>query len=1079
MSPTSTTRRPGRGRQVLSGLFALAVLLGALVGVPVLLAVLGGNPLPDQLPSAAEVGRALTSPDDGTLFLRVLTVVGWLGWATFALSVLVEVPAAVRRRPAPRLPGLRTQQRVAATLIAAVALIGSSSAVATAASTVPVTAGAAVERGVAVDSGGPGRAAWTGTPQAAPGAEARQSGAAQRVGAWEPPGAAQQPGTGGQRGSALPQSDTGGQQAGAGRRQAVGSAPVDSAYRGTAPWSSAESRDALPPLPMRATHAPAPAFQPVASGGGTYVVAPGDRLSDVAGRFLGDPDRYPELARANGLSDADEISPGQRIVLPGGVRDRGASQYAAGPVQQTGDGYVVAPGDRLSDVAERFLGDADRYPELATGSGLEDPDELRPGQQIQLPPGASDRGAEEHATGRVRDADAAPAAPGERSPGDRGPADSGSADSGSADPGAADRGAADRGAADSGSADPDAKAPVPGPTAPSIPAPRGPAPSSPVPSAPTPSAPNPSAPAPGTPAPAIPAPAKPAPASPVPGVPAPGRPGPGTGAPGTAVPTVPAPASPAPESPAPGVPAPGRPAPGTGAPGTAAPTVPVPASPTPAPTAPAPGGSAPGAPAPGGADRPDRSELTPAPGGVPQEDETRTGRPPTPAQPTPGAGAPTGASGGADPSPAPDRSPRSAPRQPDRAQPIPGPVTPTGTSGGATPVPDTPQTRPTSHNEGLPPLLPVGVPLAGAGLLTALLLARGRRQHAVVGRHRRHRGQGKPPTAAKRPTVVRDGFIAAPPRPRSPVDPRDPGVPRSSLGSPALTTPTANTRLDAALRGLSTVLADRAPDEMPDVTGAWIEQNVVRLVLDRPCPRPPAPWTGTELSWELPADAELPDTTGVPAPLPMLVTVGTRGSSALLLDVERLGVLTLTGDAWRADDLLRYLGAELAGSPWSDDLEILVAGLDSAQTNHLAMIGDGRIEPVPSVADGIGRMRRRVSQALGVEPDARGRHAVAEDDEDEWAPTVLLAADPDLDETIALGELDAELATTGRCGVGVIASIRGDLGRWPLNVTEEGAMSAAFLRIREPDLLAARLSPPRLGSLAELFVDSALDAGRP
>ena len=68
--------------------------------------------------------------DNGHLFLRALLVVAWAGWATFVLSVLVEVPSALFGRTPVRLPGLRTQQRVAAGLISAVILLVGTPAVA-------------------------------------------------------------------------------------------------------------------------------------------------------------------------------------------------------------------------------------------------------------------------------------------------------------------------------------------------------------------------------------------------------------------------------------------------------------------------------------------------------------------------------------------------------------------------------------------------------------------------------------------------------------------------------------------------------------------------------------------------------------------------------------------------------------------------------------------------------------------------------------------------------------------------------------------------------------------------------------
>ncbi|MDG4816487.1 LysM domain-containing protein [Micromonospora sp. WMMD956] len=145
----SAARRVG---QVLTGFGALVVLIAVLVGGPVALIAFAGNPLPDHLPSLAEVGTTLTSRDDGQLFLRALALVGWFGWITFAFSVLVELGAQTLRRPAPRLPGMSRQQRAAAALVGSVALIIAASPAAASAATVlsgpyPAAAPAAVVAG--------------------------------------------------------------------------------------------------------------------------------------------------------------------------------------------------------------------------------------------------------------------------------------------------------------------------------------------------------------------------------------------------------------------------------------------------------------------------------------------------------------------------------------------------------------------------------------------------------------------------------------------------------------------------------------------------------------------------------------------------------------------------------------------------------------------------------------------------------------------------------------------------------------------------------------------------------------------
>lgn len=120
VSGKSVARRTGR---VLTGIGALAMLCALLVGAPIALLAFAGNPLPDHLPTISEVGTALTSRDDGQLFLRALAVAGWFGWATFAFSVLVELGAQTVRRPAPKLPGMSRQQKAAAALVGSVALI--------------------------------------------------------------------------------------------------------------------------------------------------------------------------------------------------------------------------------------------------------------------------------------------------------------------------------------------------------------------------------------------------------------------------------------------------------------------------------------------------------------------------------------------------------------------------------------------------------------------------------------------------------------------------------------------------------------------------------------------------------------------------------------------------------------------------------------------------------------------------------------------------------------------------------------------------------------------------------------------
>ena len=106
--------------RLIRGLGSLAVLLLGTAGVPVALAFLGGNPLPDELTWSA-LRRALFTPVDGMILVGLITIVGWLAWLVFALSVVSELVALVsRQRIRIRLPGLDAPQRFAAGLLISV-----------------------------------------------------------------------------------------------------------------------------------------------------------------------------------------------------------------------------------------------------------------------------------------------------------------------------------------------------------------------------------------------------------------------------------------------------------------------------------------------------------------------------------------------------------------------------------------------------------------------------------------------------------------------------------------------------------------------------------------------------------------------------------------------------------------------------------------------------------------------------------------------------------------------------------------------------------------------------------------------
>ncbi|MFL6115198.1 MAG: BTAD domain-containing putative transcriptional regulator [Catenulispora sp.] len=113
---------------------AFAVALGAAVlgGLPWALVRFAGWPLPHHMLSLSQLKTDLTSPILGDQFyLNAIAIVLWFLWSILAFSFLLELLYAIRRIPAPHVPGLGPAQLLAGFLITAIgvtALLGRSAA---------------------------------------------------------------------------------------------------------------------------------------------------------------------------------------------------------------------------------------------------------------------------------------------------------------------------------------------------------------------------------------------------------------------------------------------------------------------------------------------------------------------------------------------------------------------------------------------------------------------------------------------------------------------------------------------------------------------------------------------------------------------------------------------------------------------------------------------------------------------------------------------------------------------------------------------------------------------------------------
>lgn len=298
------------------------------------------------------------------------------------------------------------------------------------------------------------------------------------------------------------------------------------------------------------------------------------------------------------------------------------------------------------------------------------------------------------------------------------------------------------------------------------------------------------------------------------------------------------------------------------------------------------------------------------------------------------------------------------------------------------------------------------------------------------------------------------------------------------------------TWLDEALRSLVHSLAASPEGRLPEVVAVRMTHDVLELVLTAPHPDPPVPWRVEQggLRWSVGRADRLNYATADRdyhfAPYPALVTVGTGASGEYwLLDLERIGVLTLTGDPERCADLGRFLAAELAHNYWSEQLNVTLVGFGS----ELDALNPCRV--------GSATGRRDLRQTLRTLHSAlRDNTAITAQagtdtltgrlrmlDGDGWPPDLLLIAptSPEAaEDTDGLEQLLAALyATPDRTAVAVVLvgdpatpqgreEPAGSSGGWQLHLDDTGTFTLPWLGVQ---VQAQQLPAEEAADLAALL----------
>jgi nucleoid-associated protein YgaU/DNA-binding SARP family transcriptional activator len=293
--------------RLIRALFALMALVALLAGVPAVL--LGIGVLPDHLPGLDEITTALTSPDSGQLFLGAVTLIGWYGYLSFVISVVLETGAALRHARAPRIRMLGGSQQLAGVLVGGIlVLLPAGTAMATSASaattaTASVAADTPTAAATAAKSSS-ASSAWDGPVHRVQDGDTLWDIAEKRLGAgieWHQiidvnEGVRQADGS-------LVTADTTVLQPGWTLRLPADASPSPTADQGGTQVQTAGSKATAE----------------------THTVRAGETLTGIAQDELGDADAYPKIVEANKgveqadgrtLGDPDEIYPGWKLQLP-------------------------------------------------------------------------------------------------------------------------------------------------------------------------------------------------------------------------------------------------------------------------------------------------------------------------------------------------------------------------------------------------------------------------------------------------------------------------------------------------------------------------------------------------------------------------------------------------------------------------------------------------------------------------------------------------------------------------------------------------------------------------------------------
>ena len=295
------------------------------------------------------------------------------------------------------------------------------------------------------------------------------------------------------------------------------------------------------------------------------------------------------------------------------------------------------------------------------------------------------------------------------------------------------------------------------------------------------------------------------------------------------------------------------------------------------------------------------------------------------------------------------------------------------------------------------------------------------------------------------------------------------------------------TWLDQALRSLVQGLSKVPGAQLPDVVAVRLGTADLELVLAAPMLVAPSPWSVQEsgLRWRLARSDELAYDEAerelhIP-PYPLLVSVGyTPAGDHYLIDLERIGSLSLSGDQDRCLNLARFIAAEVAHNQWSELLGVTLVGFGQ----EMARMNPEQLRYAPDLGRVLTAVKARlagvdeVMAATGVDVATGRLQCVAGDT---WAPHVLLIApDAAADEAGLAALLQVLNTTQDRLTIAVVLAQDNpavpEVTRWHLHLDADGMLSIPAMEL---ELVAEQLPEHEAAQMAQLLAAAAVEQDQP